>query len=87
MGSIIVLSTVIFEPTFINVLNLIISVNLLPRVHANPSEELKLRVARWSVPVMAAIALYTAFNTATVISAIAAATLNCKVAIYRALNP
>jgi solute:Na+ symporter, SSS family len=51
----------------------IISVNLLPRVHADPSEELKLRVARWSVPVMAAIALYTAFNTATVISAIAAA--------------
>ena len=51
----------------------IISVNLLPRVHANPSEELKLRVARWSVPIMAVIALYTAFNTATVISAIAAA--------------
>lgn len=51
----------------------IISVNLLPRVHAEPSEELKLRVARWSVPVMAAIALYTAFNTSTVISAIAAA--------------
>ena len=51
----------------------IISVNLLPRFHAQPSEALKLRVARWSVPAMAVIALYTAFNTATVISAIAAA--------------
>jgi solute:Na+ symporter, SSS family len=51
----------------------IISVNLLPRVHSAPSEALKLRVARWSIPVLATIALYTAFNTSTVISAIAAA--------------
>ena len=51
----------------------IISVNLLPRVVRDPSDELRLAVARWSVPVMAAIALYTAFNTNTVISAIALA--------------
>lgn len=51
----------------------IISVNLLPRVQAEPSEVLKLRVARWSVPVIAVMALYTAFNTTTVISAIASA--------------
>ena len=49
----------------------IISVNLLPRVVKDPSDGLRLSVARWSVPVMAAIALYTAFNTNTVISAIA----------------
>lgn len=49
----------------------IISVNLLPRVVRNPSDKLLLAVARWSVPVIAAIALYTAFNTSTVISAIA----------------
>jgi len=51
----------------------VISVNLLPRVAKNCSDELKLRVARWSVPVIAAISLYTAFNTNTVISAIATA--------------
>jgi len=49
----------------------IISVNLLPRFVKDPSDSLRLSVARWSVPVMAAIALYTAFNTSTVISAIA----------------
>lgn len=49
----------------------IISVNLLPRVVKDPSDKLRLSVARWSVPVMAAIALFTAFNTSTVISAIA----------------
>jgi len=49
----------------------VISVNLLPRVMKDPSDQLRLRVARWSVPVMAVIALYTAFNTSTVISAIA----------------
>ena len=49
----------------------IISVNLLPRVVDNPSDELRLSVARWSVPVIAIIALYTSFNTNTVISAIA----------------
>ena len=49
----------------------VISVNLLPRVVSEPSEQLRLRVARWSIPVMALIALYTAFNTNTVISAIA----------------
>ncbi len=49
----------------------VISVNLLPRVIKNPSEQLRLGVARWSIPVMAIIALYTAFNTSTVISAIA----------------
>ncbi len=49
----------------------VISVNLLPRVMKDPSDQLRLAVARWSVPVMAAIALYTAFNTSTVISAIA----------------
>lgn len=48
----------------------IFSVNLLPRVVRNPSEQLRLAVARWSVPVMAAIALYNAFNTSSVISAI-----------------
>lgn len=51
----------------------VISVNLLPRVVKNPSERLKLGVARWSIPVMALIALYTAFNTSTVISTIAIA--------------
>ena len=49
----------------------VISVNLLPRVVKNPSEQLRLGVARWSIPVMALIALYTAFNTSTVIAAIA----------------
>jgi solute:Na+ symporter, SSS family len=49
----------------------VISVNLLPRVMKDPSEQLRLNVARWSIPVMALIALYTAFNTSTVISAIA----------------
>jgi Na+/proline symporter len=49
----------------------VISVNLLPRVVKNPSEELRLGVARWSIPAMALIALYTAFNTNTIISAIA----------------
>jgi SSS family solute:Na+ symporter len=49
----------------------VISVNLLPRIVKNPSDELRLRVARWSVPAIAVIALYTAFNTNTVISAIA----------------
>jgi SSS family transporter len=51
----------------------VISVNLLPRVIKECSGELRLRVARWSVPVIAAVSLYTAFNTNTVISAIAAA--------------
>jgi len=49
----------------------VISVNLLPRVLKNPSQQLRLNVARWSIPVMALVALYTAFNTSTVISAIA----------------
>lgn len=49
----------------------VISVNLLPRVMKDPSERMKLGVARWSIPVMALIALYTAFNTNTIISAIA----------------
>ena len=49
----------------------VIAINLLPRVLKNPSDQLRLRVARWSIPVMALIALYTAFNTSTVISAIA----------------
>jgi SSS family transporter len=49
----------------------VISVNLLPRVVSNPSERLKLGVARWSVPLVALVALYTAFNTSTVIAAIA----------------
>jgi Na+/proline symporter len=48
----------------------IISVNLLPRVLRDPSDQLRLSVARWSVPAMAMIALYTAFNISTVISAI-----------------
>ncbi len=51
----------------------IISVNLLPRVKRDPSAGLQLAVARWSVPVIAVISLYTAFNTSTVISAIALA--------------
>ncbi len=49
----------------------VISVNLLPRIIKNPSERLRLSVARWSIPAMALIALYTAFNTSTVISSIA----------------
>lgn len=51
----------------------VISVNLLPRIVKNPGDKLQLGVARWSVPVMAVVALYTAFNISTVISAIAAA--------------
>jgi SSS family transporter len=51
----------------------VISVNLLPRVVRDPSERLRLIVARWSVPFMAVVALYTAFNISTVISAIALA--------------
>ena len=51
----------------------VISVNLLPRVMKDPSDRLRLAVARWSVPTIALIALYTAFNTSTVISAIATA--------------
>lgn len=51
----------------------VISVNLLPRVMKNPSDRLRLSVARWSVPVIALISLYTAFNSSSVISAIAAA--------------
>ncbi len=49
----------------------VISVNLLPRVVKDPADQLQLRVARWSVPVIAIISLYTALNTNTVISAIA----------------
>jgi SSS family transporter len=49
----------------------VISVNLLPRVVQDPSDKLQLGVARWSVPVIAIISLYTALNTNTVISAIA----------------
>lgn len=49
----------------------VISVNLLPRIVREPSDHLRLRVARWSVPAIAIISLYTAFNTSTVISAIA----------------
>ena len=51
----------------------VISVNLLPRVMKDPSDRLRLSVARWSVLAIALISLYTAFNTSTVISAIAAA--------------
>lgn len=51
----------------------VISVNLLPRIIKSPSDELSLRVARWSVPVIASFSLYVAFSTSTVISAIAAA--------------
>ncbi len=51
----------------------IISVNLLPRIVKDPTPKLQLTVARVSVPVMAMIALYTAFNTGSVISAIAIA--------------
>ncbi|MFT5140100.1 MAG: SSS family solute:Na+ symporter [Lysobacterales bacterium] len=48
----------------------VISVNLLPRFKAEPSDELSLRVARWSIPVIAIFSLYFAFNTSSVISAI-----------------
>ncbi len=48
----------------------VISVNLMPRVIDNPSQSLSLRVARWSIPVIAAVSLYTAFNASSVISAI-----------------
>jgi SSS family transporter len=48
----------------------IISVRLLPIVKTEPSEAMQLAVARWSVPVLAIFAIFTAFNTATVISMI-----------------
>lgn len=48
----------------------IISVRLLPLVKKDPSEAMQLAVARWAVPVLAIFAIYTAFNTATVISMI-----------------
>lgn len=48
----------------------VISVNLMPRVVNNPSQSLSLLVARWSIPVIAAVSLYTAFNASSVISAI-----------------
>jgi Na+/proline symporter len=48
----------------------IISVRLLPLIKAEPSEAMQLAVARWSVPVLAVFAIFTAFNTATVISMI-----------------
>ena len=48
----------------------IISNNLLPLVKKDPPEALSLSVARWTVPVTGAVAIYVAFNTATVISAI-----------------
>lgn len=51
----------------------VISVNLLPRFVDNPSDKLRLSIARWSIPVVAIISLYTAFNTSSVISAIATA--------------
>ena len=51
----------------------VISVNLLPRFVKNPADDLSLRVARWSVPVIALLSLYVAFNTSTIISAIAMA--------------
>jgi SSS family solute:Na+ symporter len=51
----------------------LISVNLLPRAVKNPTEQMQLRVARWSIPIVAIVGLYTAFNASTVISAIATA--------------
>jgi Na+/proline symporter len=48
----------------------IISVRLLPLVKSDASEATQLKVARWSIPVLAVFAVYTAFNTATVISMI-----------------
>jgi len=45
----------------------IISMNLLPRVIKNPSDELRLRVARYSIPVCGLIATYVAFNADGVI--------------------
>ncbi len=51
----------------------VISVNLLPRVMQDPPDRVRLGVARWSVPAIALISLYTALNTSTVISAIAVA--------------
>jgi Na+/proline symporter len=49
----------------------VIAVNLMPRVVEKPSDDLTLLVARWSIPVIAIVALYTAFNASSVISAIA----------------
>lgn len=51
----------------------LVAVNLLPRVVEQPSDRLRLAVARWSVPAIALVSLYTAFNASTVISSIAAA--------------
>jgi len=46
------------------------SVNLLPRVINNPTEKLSLAVARWSIPFVASLALWRAFNTSSVIGGI-----------------
>tara|TARA_Y100000389_G_scaffold162869_1_gene165846 strand:- start:42187 stop:43614 length:1428 start_codon:yes stop_codon:yes gene_type:complete len=46
------------------------SVDLLPRVVKNPSEKLRLVVARWSIPVIALLALWKAFSTSSVIGGI-----------------
>ena len=51
----------------------VVSVNLLPRLVKDPSDKLQLAVSRWTVPAIAIFAIYVAFNTSTVISAIAAA--------------
>ena len=46
------------------------SVDLLPRIIRNPSEKLRLIVARWSIPFIALLALWKAFNTSSVIGGI-----------------
>ena len=45
----------------------IISTNLLPLVKENPSEELRLQVARWAIPVCGLISTYVAFNADRVV--------------------
>jgi Na+/proline symporter len=45
----------------------IISINLLPLVKKNPSDELRLRVARFAIPVFGLIATYFAFNADRVV--------------------
>jgi SSS family transporter len=45
----------------------IISTNLLPLVKTHPDEQLRLRVARYSIPVVAAVSTYVAFNANRVV--------------------
>ena len=45
----------------------IVSTNLLPFVRRQPSEQLRLRVARWTIPICGLLATYVAFNARRVV--------------------